>query len=202
VTSSPYGQAACRNSYGLFPAKSREREHSGDIAHPRLELVECFGQAEDLRNAGDQSLAAHRAAPTGAQLQRRVGREIRSSRAYANRRRRTDATVLLVLPEAGESSCSVSSRIVSFRSGRSRSPIKAAPTAPLARRQRRALPLRGPPAARRAIGTHAQVSHAIRKGTTPWPDRASRVKEVTESAGHQLEAIQAETRMPPRAAFH
>jgi hypothetical protein len=51
---------------------------------------------------------------------------IRSSRAQANSRRSTEATVLLVLPEAGVPSCRVSCRIVALSSGRSKSPIKAA----------------------------------------------------------------------------
>ena len=54
---------------------------------------------------------------------------MRSSRAQANSRRSTDATVLLVLPDAGVPSCSVRPRIAAFRSGRSRSPIQALPRA-------------------------------------------------------------------------
>jgi hypothetical protein len=54
---------------------------------------------------------------------------IRSSRAHANSRRSTDATVLLVLPDAGVPSCKVRFRIVAFSSGRSRSPIQALPSA-------------------------------------------------------------------------
>jgi hypothetical protein len=54
---------------------------------------------------------------------------MRSSRAQANSRRSTDATVLLVLPDAGVPSCSVRCRMMAFSSGRSRSPIQALPSA-------------------------------------------------------------------------
>ena len=64
-----------RNGHGLFPAKPREGQHHGDVAQTRLELVERFGQAQHLGNAGDESLAAHRAAPAGPQLQRRINRD-------------------------------------------------------------------------------------------------------------------------------
>ena len=54
---------------------------------------------------------------------------IRSSRAQANGRRTTEATVLLVLPDAGVPSCRVRCRMVALSSGRSRSPIQALPKA-------------------------------------------------------------------------